>query len=77
MKYIVLKIEEDIDFGCEERTDKEPVMAIVTLKDENGCEIKLGQPDQMLYERNINEGDAVIFNEMKQIQKSFYLRDEK
>ncbi len=36
MKYTVVKIEEDVDFGCEERNGSEKVMAIVTLKDEVG-----------------------------------------
>ena len=34
MKYQVMRIEEDLDFGCEERGADEPVMAVVVLKDE-------------------------------------------
>ena len=33
MKYQVMRIEEDLDFGCEERGADEPVMAVVVLKD--------------------------------------------
>ncbi|MFR8999209.1 MAG: hypothetical protein ACLVIY_01060 [Anaerobutyricum soehngenii] len=33
MMYTVKRIDEDLDFGCEERPDDAPVMAIVTLVD--------------------------------------------
>lgn len=69
MKYTVLKIEEDIDFGCEERSEDEPIMAIVTLLDENGEESKIRQEDQRLYDLDINEGDHVVMNEKKKLQK--------
>ena len=57
MKYQVMRIEEDLDFGCEERGADEPVMAVVVLKDENGTESRIRQEDQMLYDWNIEEGD--------------------
>ena len=63
MKYQVMRIEEDLDFGCEERGADEPVMAVVVLKDENGTESRIRQEDQMLYDWNIEEGDTVILNE--------------
>ncbi|MDO4651018.1 MAG: hypothetical protein Q4B26_20465 [Eubacteriales bacterium] len=69
MKYTVLRIDEDIDFGCEERATDVPVMAVVTLTDENGAEMKLRHLDQMLYDRDINEGDTVILNEKNELQK--------
>lgn len=50
MKYQVMRIEEDLDFGCEERGADEPVMAVVVLKDENGTESRIRQEDQMLYD---------------------------
>lgn len=59
MRYQVLRIEEDLDFGCEERSDDAPVMAVVTLRDAHGCEIKRKLPDQLLYDRGIREGDWV------------------
>lgn len=46
MKYTVERIDEDMDFGCEERIEGAPVMAVVTLIDDDGQEIKLRQPDQ-------------------------------
>lgn len=69
MKYRVQRIDEDIDFGCEERMDGAPVMAVVTLADEEGREMKLRQPDQMLYSRKINEGDLVFLDEKGELQK--------
>ena len=69
MKYTVLRIEEDIDFGCEERSEEEPIMAIVTLLDENGEESKIRQEDQRLYDLDINEGDHVVMNEKNKLQK--------
>ena len=69
MIFKVQKIEEDIDFGCEERMDDEPVMAVVALQDEAGAEKRVKIPDQLLYDREINEGDQVIFDENGKLQK--------
>ena len=33
MIYTVKRIDEDLDFGCEERAKDAPVMAVVTLVD--------------------------------------------
>ena len=70
MKYTVKRIDEDLDFGCEERAADAPGMAVVTLIDPAGQEMKLRQPDQMLYDRDINEGDEVILNERNELQKA-------
>ena len=56
MQYKVLKIEEDIDFGCEERQPGEKLMSVVLLEREDGCEMSLRHDDGLLYERDINEG---------------------
>ena len=69
MKYQVVRSDEDIDFGCEERSADEPVMAVVVLQDENGNESRIRQEDQMLYDRNIEEGDTVILNENGELRK--------
>ena len=51
MKYQVMRIEEDLDFGCEERGADEPVMAVVVFeKMKNGTESRIRQEDQMLYD---------------------------
>ena len=41
MKYTVKRIDEDLDFGCEERIEGTPVMAVVTLVDEEAHEMRL------------------------------------
>lgn len=69
MTYTVKRIDEDLDFGCEERMDGVPVMAVVTLIDSDGREMKIRQPDQMLYNRDINEGDAVFLDEKQELKK--------
>ena len=61
MMYTVKRIDEDLNFGCEERPDDAPVMAIVTLINSSREEVIVKVEDAMLYERNINEGDKVCF----------------
>ena len=61
MKYTVVKIEEDLDFGCEERKDDSQVPAVVTLQDEEGNHIMIRYPDRELYGLGINEGDRVEY----------------
>ena len=67
MIYTVLRIDEDLDFGCEARRADEPVMAVVTLQDEQGNQIRMRYPDQRLYDQNINENDRVMITEEKEI----------
>ena len=62
--YTVKRIDEDLNFGCEERPDDAPVMAIVTLVDSSGK-----AEDARLYERNINEGDKVCFDVNNKLEK--------
>ena len=69
MIYIVIRIDEDLDFGCEERTEGAPVMAVVTLMNSSGKEFIVKAEDAMLYERNINEGDKVYFDEDNNLEK--------
>ena len=69
MKYRVVRIEEDVDFGCEERRPGEAVMAVVHLEDEDGNVRIVRQRDQMLYDRDINEGDLVMFDEGQELVK--------
>lgn len=63
--YTVKRIEEDLDFGCEEREEDASVMAVVTLVDSFGEEMRVKEEDAMLYERDINEGDKVYFDKDK------------
>ena len=69
MMYTVKRIDEDLNFGCEERPDDAPVMAIVTLVDSSGKEVTVKAEDARLYERNINEGDkgfSSVYDRVKQ-----------
>lgn len=69
MIYIVKRIDEDLDFGCEERAEGVPVMAVVTLMNSSGEELIVKSEDAMLYERKINEGDKVYFDEENKLEK--------
>lgn len=57
MKYTVIRIDEDLDFGCEERSADNLVMAVVTLQDTEGNQKICKAPDAELYEHCINPGD--------------------
>lgn len=69
MIYTVKRIDEDLDFGCEERAEDTPVMAVVTLMNSSGEELIVKAEDAMLYERNINEGDKVYFDKESKLEK--------
>ena len=62
MIYTVKRIDEDLDFGCEERAEGTPVMAVVTLIDSTGEELSVKAEDALLYKNNINEGDKVCYD---------------
>lgn len=57
--YRIIRIEEP-DFGCEGRMEGQTVMDTVVLRDESGQEIVKQMEDSLLYERDLNEGDAVM-----------------
>ena len=69
MIYTVKRIDEDLNFGCEERVEGESVMAVVTLMNPSGEELRVKAEDAMLYERNINDGDKVYFDEENNLDK--------
>ena len=69
MMYTVKRIDEDLNFGCEERPDDVPVMAIVTLVDSSGKEVIVKAEDARLYECNINEGDKVCLDVNNKLEK--------
>lgn len=71
MVYRVLRIDEDIDYGCEERQLNSEVQAIVTLEDENGAKSKMRVVDGYLYEAEINEGDMVTVDEESSILSKY------
>ncbi len=57
--YRIIRIEEP-DFGCEGRMEGQAVMDTVILRNESGQEIVKQMEDSLLYERDLNEGDAVM-----------------
>ena len=69
MIYSVIRIDEDLDFGCEERMSGNSVMAVVALQDSTGKQTIVRQPDQMLYDRQIEVGDKVTFDEQGKLVK--------
>lgn len=69
VRYHVERIEEDIDFGCEERSADQPVMAVVILRAESGEEVLLKMEDQLLYNRGIEEGDMVSLDSENKLVK--------
>ena len=69
MQYKVIRIEENMDFGCEERQPGERLMSVVILEREDGREISLKHDDERLNERDINEGDIVTLDENREIWK--------
>ncbi len=70
MKYTVEKIEEDLDFGCEERTDDMPLQAVVTLSDETGATVIQKFSDAALTGQNIQEGNTVIIDESGELRQA-------
>ena len=69
MMYTVKRIDEDLNFGCEERPDDVPVMAIVTLVDSSGKEVTVKAEDAKLYKCKINEGDRVYLDINNKLEK--------
>ena len=69
MIYTVKRIDEDLDFGCEERPKGMPVMAIVTLTNSSGEEIRIKAEDALLYVCNINEGVKVSLDVNNKLEK--------
>ena len=54
--WIVKHIMES-DFGCEERSDNEPRMVLVTLEADDGRVLQFEVEDAWLTEQEIDEGD--------------------
>ena len=61
-EFIAVKIEEDMDYGCEERTVGAPVMAVLTIRDSAGKEQVIRYPDKELYRMGVNEGDRIFLD---------------
>ena len=63
MIYTVKRIDEDLDFGCEERAKDAPVMAVVTLVDSSGEElrVKAEDPDFVISQIEAKNSDCSVF----------------
>ena len=55
MSYTVKRIDEDLDFGCEERANDAPVLAVVTRGHWSCEDLRVKAEDALLYKNNINE----------------------
>ena len=62
-RYKIVRIDE-ADYGCEGRPDGEEAMDSVWLEDENGERQIVRASDRMLYDRHLDEGSLVTFDEM-------------
>lgn len=62
MTYKVIEIIEP-DFGCEGLPDGQEPMCEVILESSDGNRISVTVPDRILYEKMINEGMNVSFND--------------
>ena len=69
MVYQVRDILEDVDFGCEERPEGAPVLAIAVLEGEDGSLTQIKMPDLLFDERRIKEGDRVCLDEAGLLKK--------
>lgn len=66
MKYLVKQIQE-ADFGCEERPEDYQLQVLLRLCDEAGEESIFEIADAVLREKNIDEGDWVVFDSLGEI----------
>lgn len=66
----MLKIRRRHRFWLRERQPGEKLMSVVLLEREDGCEMSLRHDDELLYERDINEGDLVTLDENRELWKA-------
>ena len=69
-RYKIVRIDE-ADYGCEGRSDGEEAMDSVWLEDENGERHIVRASDLMLYDRHLDEGSLVTFDEKNQLTAWF------
>ena len=67
--YRVIDIEEDLDFGCEERPEGEKKKAIAVLQDEEGKVTRFRMEDELFTLRGILPGDEVWMDEEGKLTK--------
>ena len=69
-RYKIVRIDE-ADYDCEGRPDGEEAMDSVWLEDENGERQIVRASDRMLYDRHLDEGSFVTFDEKHQLTAWF------
>lgn len=69
MLYKIIKIQE-ADFGCEERPEGAPAMALVTFEDGNGERMRKECVDAELTEKGLEEGKYAYFKPDGELMKA-------
>ena len=75
MIYRLTDIQEDIDFGCEEREDGQPLMAVAVLEDANGNQSRFKMADSLFTQRDLKAGDSVYIDEYNTLRKAIISPD--
>ena len=70
MERFRLRRIDEPDFGCEGRPDGKPVMDKVYLCSEQGTEQVVEVADAMLYAKDLNEGDMVLWDGERELVKA-------
>ena len=75
MLYTIQRIEENVDYGCEERSVAMPVQAIAVLLGDDGIEKSIRMPDVLFYERALEAGDRVCLDTDGTLRKSIITKE--
>lgn len=70
MERFRLRRIDEPDFGCEGRPDGKPIMDKVYLRSAQGAEQVVEVADALLYERDLNEGDMVLWDGEQELVKA-------
>ena len=70
MIYKVLDIREDLDYGCEERSEDEHLLSEAVLEGEDGEKRYFKMAEELFREREIKEGDSVYIDEQETLRKA-------
>ena len=75
MIYKVLDILEDLDYGCEERSEDTLLLSEAVLEDTDGKKQYFKMPETLFQERGISKGDRVYIDEYETLQKAIMSPD--
>ena len=76
MKYYKIIRIDEADYGCEGRPDGEEAMDRVWLEDEAGDVRIVREADQLLYDRHLDEGSQVVFDEKEHLTAWYPAQNE-